>query len=133
MDTISLAHKLKLKPGFQAAILNAPDDYLVELAPERVTIDHVLNGQYDWIQVFVKSKAELDELFPRLIPALKPVSTLWITFPKGSSRMQGDLTRDRGWDSVNGLVMIKLVSINSTWSAFSFRPPKPGESIRERR
>lgn len=132
MNYPSLAQKLKLKPGFQAAILNAPEAYLVELAPERVTIDHSLNGKYDWIQVFVTSKSEIDELFPVLFDALKPESLLWISFPKGTSRLQADLTRDRGWDSVQGLVWIKLVSINSTWSAFSLRPPKPGEIFRKR-
>jgi hypothetical protein len=132
IPAISLAHKLKLKPGFQAAILNSPDDYLVELAPERVTIDHALNGQYDWIQVFVKSKAEIEALFPSLVAALKPGSLLWISFPKGTSKIQTDLTRDKGWDTVTGLKWINLVSINNTWSAFCLRLPKPGESIRFR-
>ena len=132
MPVISLAHKLKLKPGSQAAILNSPDHYLVELAPERVSIDHALNGQYDWIQVFVKNKVEMDALFPVLVAALKPESLLWITFPKGTSRIQTDLTRDKGWDSVTGLKWLNLVSINSTWSAFSLRLPKAGENIRSR-
>ena len=132
MPVISLAHKLKLKPGLHAAILNSPDNYLVELAPERVTIDHALNGQYDWIQVFIKNKAEMDALFPALVAALKPESLLWISFPKGTSRIQTDLTRDKGWDSVKGLKWLNLVSINSTWSAFSLRLPKAGESIRLR-
>jgi len=44
MSITSLAQKLKLKPGLQAAILNAPDDYLVELAHERVTFDYDLYG-----------------------------------------------------------------------------------------
>ena len=132
MSAISLAHKLKLKPGFQAAILNSPDAYLVELAPERVSIDHALNGQYDWIQVFVKNKAEIAALFPALVAALKPESLLWLSFPKGTSRIQTDLTRDKGWDSVTGLKWLNLVSINSTWSAFSLRLPKAGESVRSR-
>jgi hypothetical protein len=132
MPAISLAHKLKLKPGFQAAILNSPDHYLVELAPERVSIDHALNGQYDWIQVFVKNKAEMDALFPVLVAALKPESLLWISFPKSTSRIQTDLTRDKGWEAVTGLKWLNLVSINATWSAFSLRLPKAGESIRVR-
>jgi hypothetical protein len=131
MSAISLAYKLKLKPGLQAAILNSPDTYLVELAPERVSIDHALNGQYDWIQVFVKNKAEMDALFPALVAALKPDSLLWISFPKGTSRIQTDLTRDKGWDAVTGLKWLNLVSINSTWSAFSLRLPRVGERIRE--
>ena len=127
MSDISLAHKLKLKPGTFAAILNMPAGYLIELAPVRVTIEYSLNSKYDWIQVFVKSKAELDTLFPALIAALKPDSILWISFPKGSSGVQTDLSRDKGWEQVEGLKWLNLVSVNLTWSAFSLRPYKPGE------
>jgi uncharacterized protein YndB with AHSA1/START domain len=126
--SISLAQKLKLKPGSQAALLNAPEGYMVELAPERVDFDHVLAAQYDWIQVFVTSKAELDELYPQLLAALKSASLLWITFPKGKSKGKSDLTRDQGWEVVQDLKWIKLVAINHTWSAFSLRPYKPGEA-----
>jgi hypothetical protein len=60
--------------------------------------------------------------------ALKPVSLLWISFPKGSSKIQTDLTRDKGWDSVRDLKWVTLVSVDETWSAFSLRPYKPGEA-----
>ena len=124
---LSLAHKLKLKPGLQAAILNAPADYLVELAPERVSIDHILAGKYDWIQVFVNNRTELEHLLPAVIDALKPVSILWVSFPKATSGIQTDLTRDQGWDTLTELKRINLVSINLTWSAFSMRPFKTGK------
>jgi hypothetical protein len=124
----SLAYKLKLKPGLHAALLNAPDDYMIELAPERVTIDHAIIGQYDWIQVFVTSKSEIDVLMPLIMTALKPGSLLWVSFPKGTSRKQSDLTRDKGWEALVDLKRINLVSINATWSAFSFRLFKPGEN-----
>jgi hypothetical protein len=127
MSSSSLAHKLKLKPGLQAALLNAPEGYLVDLAPERVTLDHSLAEQYDWIQVFVTNRAELEACYPALIAALKPESLLWICFPKGKSKGQSDLTRDQGWDIVKDLKWINLVSINDAWSAFSLRPYQPGE------
>jgi len=127
MPAKSLAQKMKLNLGAQAAILNAPAGYLDELSPEGVTIDSALNSQYDWVQVFVKSRAELEALAPQLKAALKPASLLWISFPKGASKIQTDLTRDKGWDSVQDLKWINLVSVNETWSAFSLRPYKPGE------
>ncbi len=88
-----------------------------------------MRGKFDWIQIFVKNKAELDELAPKAANALKPESILWITFPKGSSKIQTDLTRDKGWDEVRklGLKWINLVSIDDTWSAFSMRPYREGE------
>jgi hypothetical protein len=127
MVMISLSHKLKLKPGLRAALLNMPDGYLVELAPERVSIDYTLSGQYDWVQIFVKTRAELGRIYPSLLTALKPESLLWISFPKGSSGIQTDLSRDAGWDSVQDLKSINLVSLNPAWSAFSWRPYRPNE------
>jgi hypothetical protein len=127
MVMVSLSHKLKLKPGLRAALLNMPDGYLVELAPERVSIDYTLSGQYDWIQIFVKTTAELESTYPALLMALKTESLLWISFPKGNSGIQTDLSRDAGWDVVQDLKRINLVSINPAWSAFSLRPYRPSE------
>jgi hypothetical protein len=126
-----LAKKLKLKPGQHAAIVQAPDDYVDSLRPlpENVDIADRLEGTFDWVQLFVKSQAELDGLLPLVVAALKPESILWISFPKGTSKIQTDLTRDRGWDAVQqaDLKWLSLVSVNDTWSAFALRPYKPGE------
>ena len=123
-----LAKKIKLKPGAKAAIIHAPENYLDELQHD-AEISSTLRGKFDWIQIFVRNKAELDELAPKAANALKPESVLWITFPKGTSKIQTDLTRDKGWDEVQKLSLkwINLVSINETWSAFSMRPYKEGE------
>jgi len=128
MPESSLAKKLKLKPGLKAAVIHAPENYVDTLQYETVPAS-ALRGNFDWVQIFVKNKAELDALAPRAAQALKPGSMLWITFPKGSSRIQTDLTRDKGWDEVQklGLKWINLVSIDDTWSAFSMRPYREGE------
>ena len=131
MSGASLAQKLKIKPGQRIAIVNAPDGYRSELGalPADVELSEQLVGEFDWVQIFVRNKAELDTLFPQVLGALGPASLLWIAFPKGSSRIQTDLTRDVGWDVVQqaGLKWINLISVNPTWSAFSLRPYKPGE------
>lgn len=95
-----LAHKLKLKPGQRTALIDPPAGYLVELSPlpQDVEIVQELNGVFDWVQIFVKNKLELDALLPRVLGALKPDSLLWISFPKGTSKIQTDLTRDKGWE-----------------------------------
>jgi hypothetical protein len=127
-----LVAKLKLKPGHKALLIHPPEGYAKVLSPavEVAGLSAGLAGQYDWVQVFVRSQADLESIAPRLQQALKPVSLLWIAFPKGSSKVQTDLTRDKGWDSLRGsdLKWINLVSVDETWSAFSLRPYKPGEA-----
>jgi hypothetical protein len=126
-----LLKKLKLKPGQRAAIVNAPNGYLEALQPlpEHVELARDLAGTFDWVQLFVKTQAELERALPQIRDVLKPASTLWITFPKGTSKIQTDLTRDKGWDALRSLDLkwINLISVDDTWSAFSLRPYKPGE------
>jgi hypothetical protein len=132
MATSALATKMKLKPDQHAAIIAAPADYIKELSPlpSGVVTSTNLKGKFDWIQLFVQSRSELEKLAPRVMKALKPESILWISFPKGSSNIQTDLTRDKGWESFqkSSLKWVTLISVNETWSAFAMRPYKPGES-----
>ncbi|HXO18667.1 MAG TPA: hypothetical protein VOA87_01955 [Thermoanaerobaculia bacterium] len=127
-----LAKKLKLKPDQRAAVLAAPPGYLKALGPlpAGVTVAEKLTGKFDWIQVFTKSQAELEKALPKAVRALKPESLLWISFPKGTSKIQTDLTRDKGWDALQkaDLKWISLVSVDDTWSAFALRPYRAGEA-----
>ncbi len=129
MPESSLAKKMKLKPGSRAVVINAPEKYLEELKHD-AEISQKLSGKFDWIQIFVKNKSEADTLIPKVAKILKPESILWISFPKGTSKIQTDLTRDKGWDIVQTLDLkwITLISVNETWSAFALRPYKPGEA-----
>ena len=130
MAAKTLAEKMKLKPGQRIALINAPDGYEKELGlPAGVEVATALRGKFDWIQVFVKTQAEVSKQAPRASAALKPESLLWLSFPKGSSKIQTDLTRDKGWDALHDLDLrgVNLVSVNDTWSAFALRPYRPGE------
>ena len=126
-----LAKKLKLKSGMRAAVIGAPADYVSTLgAPADVTIGDSLTGPLDWIQVFVRTTAELAAIVGPLTAALAPTGLAWVSYPKGSSKLQTDLTRDKGWEPIEGgkLMWLSLVSVDATWSAFGLRPYKPGEA-----
>ena len=128
MPESALAKKLKLKSGLSAAVINAPENY-VDTLQHNTALSPTLNGKFDWIQIFVRDKTELDVLAPKAAKSLKPESMLWISFPKGTSKIQTDLTRDKGWEVLQALDLkwITLVSVNETWSAFALRPYKEGE------
>ena len=126
-----LAKKLKLKPGARAAVVGAPDGYLERLGlPADSAAGTTLEGPLDWIQVFVADSAELAAVVPGITKAVAPDGLVWISYPKGSSKRQTDLTRDRGWAPLEGsdLMWLSLVSVDDTWSAFGLRPYKPGEA-----
>jgi hypothetical protein len=129
-----MIQKLKLKPGLRAAVIHAPEGYIASLGvlPEGVTISEKLSGKFDWLLVFVKNTAELDKRALQAVRALKPEGVLWFAYPKGTSGIQTDLTRDKGWDILQGTVLkwLVLISLNDTWSAFAVRMYKTGEERR---
>jgi len=131
MAAKSLADKLKIKPGQRIALINAPEGYLEELGPlpEGVSVATHLRGRFDWVQMFAQEQAEVEKAAPKARASLKPDGLLWMSFPKGSSRIQTDLTRDKGWDSLSALDLkwVTLVSVNAVWSAFALRPYRSGE------
>jgi hypothetical protein len=72
----------------------------------------------------VQNKAQVDEETDSVIGRLNAGVTCWIYFPKGSSKMQTDLTRDKGWEALQqhkNLQWLSLVSFNEKWSAFAVR------------
>jgi len=99
---MTLAMKLKLRPGARGAVLGAPRGYRKALG----TLPAVR--------------------------ALRPEGLLWISFPKGTSAMQTDLTRDAGWEALRKypLKWVVLVAVDDTWSAFCVRPYRTGEARR---
>ena len=129
-DITPLAKKLKLKPGLSGAVVGGSDGYLERLgSPEGVHAVTTLEGPLDWIQVFVRNSTELAGIVGPLTEALSPTGLAWVSYPKGSSKIQTDLTRDKGWEPIEGQLMwLTLVSIDETWSAFGLRPHKPGEA-----
>lgn len=127
----SLARKLKLQPGMRAAVIGAPPGYLDRLAAvDGLALATSLDGTLDWIQAFVRTSAELADIVKPVTTAIAPDGRVWICYPKGSSRIQTDLTRDMGWQPLDGsdLMWLSLVSVDETWSAFGLRPYKPGEA-----
>jgi len=127
-----LAKKMKLRPGNRALILNAPQGYHGELEPlpKDVELVEQLRGKFDWIQLFVRAQAELEALAPKAMAAMSTESMMWVSFPKGSSKIQTDLTRDKGWSTLQDVDLKwgNLISVNPTWSAFALRTYKPGEA-----
>ena len=115
-----LARKMQRRPAGHAAIIHAPKGY--EAAS--------LTGTFDWIQIFVHDQAELKRLALKAAGALRSEGALRISFLKGSSGIQRDLTRDKGWDSLKKLDLkwLNLVSVNEMWSAFALLPYRPGEA-----
>jgi hypothetical protein len=123
-----LTKRLGMKPGFKALIVNAPDGFVASLdpLPESAVIHTSRNGTtiFDLVNVFVSSKADVDQHAPLALDAIKKGGWLWFTYPKKSSKIKTDVSRDLGWDAIHsaGWEGIAVISVDDTWSSMRFRP-----------
>jgi hypothetical protein len=122
----TLIKKLKLKTGMRALILNSPAVYIEMLGelPGGVIIDDRIDGIYDFVHLFVRSQEELDRFEDQAIRAVRDDGLLWISYPKGGSKVKTDLNRDKLWEALSGKVIrpVSMISIDEVWSAMRFRP-----------
>jgi hypothetical protein len=136
MSEQSLPKKLKIKPSQKALILNAPPGYLQKILPlpEGVTVAERNQGPFDFIQIFVQNKKELDKLAPVAIRSLNPNGIFWISYPKGTSKIKTDLGRDEGWDILKklGLQCVSLISIDETWTGVYCKPKSEDTSVKKK-
>jgi hypothetical protein len=131
LDATDAARKTKLAGASAPAIVNAtPEDHAAFEAVRGGPIPNAVSAGADWILLYATDRAALEAALPSVTRALASPGTLWIAYPKGSSKRQTDLTRDAGWDAVRDtdLMWLTLVAIDDAWSAFSLRRYKPGEA-----
>jgi hypothetical protein len=121
----STAQKLKIKENFTLHTINAPADFKKNIGElPRGVIISAESKTYNQVHWFVINKAQMDKELTRVLKLIKDEVTLWIYYPKGTSKLQTDLTRDKGWDNLlkhDELGWISLISFDDTWSTFGSR------------
>ncbi len=95
----SISQKLRIKENFKLLTLNAPADFKKGLAPLPENVKLITSGKdYDQVHWFVMNKAQLEKELSKVMKLVKENVIVWVYYPKGTSKIQTDLTRDKGWD-----------------------------------
>jgi hypothetical protein len=116
--------KLGIQEGIRVIHLHAPANYaqiLGDLPPGSALETRLLKSAA-FIHYFAKEERKLSADFPKLKAALLPNGALWISWPKGVSRILTDLN-DRVVREIglrNGLVDVKVAAVDETWSGLKF-------------
>ena len=125
MANSNLLSKLKYRPEYKMIVLNAPEYYLPNLdgIAFETGVDKFAD-EADLLHIFVYSKEDVDRLVPNAIKHLKYDGLMWMSYPKGTSKIKTDVNRDKGWDTLRALDYqgIALIAIDDTWAAMRFRP-----------
>ncbi|MEO0570387.1 MAG: DUF3052 domain-containing protein [Bacteroidota bacterium] len=120
-----LFKKLGLKPNFSIHLVNPPDIYwkLFESLPEDIhEVENPKKESMDFIHFFATMTEDLEVHAKSCKSYLKKTGMLWVSWPKGGSKMATDLKRDpiRSYFLNMGLVDVKVAAINEDWSGLKF-------------
>lgn len=126
MSEKPIVQKLLIRENYKVLLINEPKGYrsILGKLPASVTVFTDLTTEpVDFIQVFVTSRKELERQLGKLRSVLSTEGLLWITYPKGTSKVKTDVNRDiiREYAQTIGLQAVAMVSIDDTWSALRLK------------
>jgi hypothetical protein len=132
---LTISQKLKIKTGDILLPIDAPANFEATLKPlpGGAFVDSTAK-KFSQVHWFVKNKADIDRQLKNVLVKVKGNVICWIYYPKGSSGIQTDLTRDKGWDALlkhKNLQRLTLISFDETWSAFGFREQTEADKTKE--
>jgi hypothetical protein len=126
MNVNAIAKKLGMKASMRALLIAAPTGYLEMLAPlpEDVVVSDVMKGTHQFVQFFATRKSEIKKSVPMLLKHAAPGALFWITYPKKTSGVESDPSREMVWDAMSGTGWraVSQIAIDKVWSALRFRP-----------
>jgi len=116
--------KLQIKPKSFVLVLHAPSkiDDMFGAPPEGISLKTDLGGSFDVVVAFYKRKADVESEVDALIEAMGD-GLLWISYPKGTSKVETDLNKDilRVGLEKRGLKAVSLISIDDVWSSMRLK------------
>jgi predicted SnoaL-like aldol condensation-catalyzing enzyme len=122
----SIVKKLGLKPGIRALVLGAPAGYMDSFAPlpDGVVVSKTIGGTHGFVQFFATKKAEIEKSRKKVLESADPGALVWISYPKKTSGVKSDLSREEVWAAMEGTGWrpVSQIAIDAVWSALRFRP-----------
>jgi len=123
-----LFKKLNFKGQKEILLIDPPSEFeeeIINMKKETSFKNHIGDcGEIEFVLAFVKTKKEIDKIFPVIQKKIKEDGIVWFAYPKGTSKKyKVEISRDKGWEELrkNGYDTVRAVSIDEDWSALRFR------------
>lgn len=115
-----LAKKLGIKEGTKLFAVHPPAHYrqLLEPLPTSVRFVSKADDTTDLVHFFVDRRTDLERALADYRKRLDPRATVWVSWPKKSSKVPTDITEDviRDVALPLGFVDVKVCAVDDTWS-----------------
>ncbi len=131
MDTKLVLRKLRHAEGSGGYVINAPEDLAMEFEGAGLSSSPKKGVNLKFALVFVRNKAEVQEVLAPALGFVEYDGVLWAVYPKGGA-LGTDLNRDILWKLIEPLEYrpVSQVAIDAQWSAMRLRPTK---NVKEKR
>lgn len=135
MTAQSLLEKLQLQDEKNILIQGLPssiEKQFVKLNFSKNVTPLLKSRKIDFALVFAVSQRQLVDILRDVVPALQEDAKFWIAYPKLTSKIASDLSRDKNWDFVSeyGFEAVRMIALDNVWSAGRFK--KQNEGIKKK-
>jgi hypothetical protein len=135
MTAQSLLEKLQLQDEKNILIQGLPssiEKQFVKLTFSKNVTPLLKSRKIDFALVFAVSQRQLVDILKDVIPVLQEDAKFWIAYPKLTSKIASDLSRDKNWDFVSdyGFEAVRMIALDNVWSAGRFK--KQNEGIKKK-
>lgn len=119
MSDKPVIERLQVRNGRTLAALNVPSNVTTVLAGAA----HATIGQADVVLIFTATRSKFDAALTAQLSKLKSTAILWVAYPKLTSTLAGDLSRDviRAAVPAYRLDTVSAIAIDDDWSALRLK------------
>jgi hypothetical protein len=122
----SILEKLQLKDEKNLLIQGLPstiEKQFVKLYFAKNITPLLKIKKIDFALVFAVNKSQLKDILRDVLPALNVNAKLWVAYPKVTSKIVSDLSRDCNWECIAqlGYESVRMISLDHVWCAMRFK------------
>ena len=126
MTSQSLTEKLELRDEKNVLIQGLPssiEKQFMKLSFSKNLTPLLKTRKIDFALVFAVSQKQLKEILADVVPAMQVNAKLWVAYPKITSKITSDLTRETNWDIIShhGFKGEHSIALDNVWTAVRFR------------
>ncbi len=132
MSSPSLLETLQLKDEKNLLIQGLPssiEKQFIKLSFSKNLTPLLKSRKIDFAMVFAINQKQLICILADVVPYLREDAKLWIAYPKLTSKIASDLSREASWDFLSdyGLDGVRAAALDNVWTALRFKRTNESE------